>query len=121
VKPMDEERRGAERAKARLTTMLKNLDTGRILRVLTRDLSTKGMCVVTEGLLSAGTRLEVELKMPDRETPLTVQAEVAWSRVIDEPRKSYESPTAETGIAFTNLSPHALALIKHCAAFYGLS
>ena len=118
---MDDERRGAERSKARLTTLLRNLDSGRILRVLTRDLSTKGMCVVTEGLLSSGTRLEVELKMPDREAPLMVQAEVVWSRVIDEPRKSYESPTAETGIAFTNLSQQDLALIKHCAVFYGLS
>ena len=118
---MEGERREAGRGQARLTTVLKDLDTGRVMRVLTKNLTAKGMCVITEGLLRPGTRLEVDLKLPDREAPLTLQAEVAWSRVIDEPEKGYETPATETGIAFTKLDPNDLASIKYHAALYRFS
>jgi hypothetical protein len=116
---MAEERRESPRTKSRLTAVFKDLETGRVQRVLTKDLSSKGVCLVTEGLLRPGTRLQVDLQLPDRATPLTVQAEVVWSRAVDEPGTSDEVPTVETGVIFTHLSPTELTLIKHYAAIYG--
>ena len=88
----------------------------KVQRSLTKDLSGVGLRLVTEQLLNPGTSLEVEIKLPDRGAPLTFTAEVVWSKLISEQRKSYDATTAETGIKFVNVDPKVLALIKQYAA-----
>ena len=113
---MQEERRRVIRVNMKLITFIKVLETGKVQRSLTKDLSGVGLRLVTEQPLSPGTPLEVEMKLPDREGPLTFTAEVVWSKPISEQRKSYEAPTAETGVKFVNVDPKILALIKQYAA-----
>ncbi len=117
---MESERRGANRSPARLTAIFKNLQTGKVLRALTSDLSVEGMCLTTEGTLAIGMRLEVDLKLPDREAPVVCQAEVVWSRSTSESHKSYEVSPAQTGVKFLNLTSQDHAAIKHYTTLYGL-
>ena len=113
---MDEEQRRYIRAWTRLVTFVKFVDTGKVLRALTRDISGAGVCFVMEKLLDPGTQLELEIKLPDREAPIAFTAEVVWSKAIAEPRKSYEGPTSETGVRFVTIDPKDHALILQFAA-----
>ncbi len=113
---MGEERRRFIRVDMKLVTFLKVVETGKVQRSLTKDLSGVGLRLVTEQPLSPGTPLEVEMKLPDFDAPLTFTAEVVWSRPISEQRKSYEAPTAETGVRFVNVDAKVLSLIKQYAA-----
>ena len=113
---MGEERRQFIRATSRLTAFIKYVDTGKVRRALTKDVSAGGMCVITEELLSPGAKVEVELKLPDWDKPIICAAEVVWSRPMGEARKSYENPTAETGLRFVNLAPKDQVLLKQYAA-----
>jgi len=117
---MEPERRRAGRSPARLTAIFKNLETGRVLRALTWNLSLVGMRLTTEGVLAPGTRLEVDLKLPDRKTPIICQAEVIWSQSSDEPHRSFEVPPAETGIKFLDLTPQDYVALKHYIPSYEL-
>ena len=113
---MPEERRKFIRITSRLTTIFKNLKTGKVRRALTKDLGGVGMCLVTEEILEPGTPLEVEFTLPDRPAPVMCQVEVVWSRPLRMPTKSYENPTAETGVKFTTIDPKDLALLKQYVA-----
>ena len=108
---MDQERRQFIRLNTRLTVIFKNLKTGKVRRALTKDLSGAGMGLITEEILAPGTPLEMEIKLPDREAPITFQAEVVWSKPVGGPRKSYENPTAETGVKFVQVDPHDQKLL----------
>ena len=103
---MGEEQRRFIRIHSRLMTFIKFPDTGKVRRALTRDVSAGGICLVTEELLKPGTPLEVELKLPDRDSPIRFTAEVMWSKPVGEPHKSYENPTAETGVRFVTIDPN---------------
>ena len=113
---MGEESRRFIRINVKLMAFLKVLETGKVQRALTKDLSGVGLRLVTEQPLNPGTPLEVEVPLPDRGAPLTFTAEVVWSKPISEQRKSYEATTAETGVKVVNVDPTVLALIKQYAA-----
>ena len=113
---MQQERRQFIRIRSRLTTLIKHLDTGKVRRALTKDISAGGVCLVTEELLKPGTTLGLQMKLPDRETPIMFTAEVVWSLPVGEPGKSYENPTAETGLQFVSIDPKDQALLKQYAA-----
>ena len=106
------ERRKFIRVNTRLTAIFKNLKTGKVRRALTKDVSGLGLCLVTEEILEPGTLLGVEIKLPDREAPITFTAEVVWSRPIMLSRKSYENPTGETGIRFLGIDPKDQKLLR---------
>src|SRR3989338_2165718 len=93
---MGQEQRRFIRVTSRLAAVVKIVKTGKVRRALTRDISAGGLCFVTEEILEAGTALEVELKLPDREAPVRFLGEVAWRRPVDPKPKSYQDPTAET-------------------------
>ena len=102
---MSDEQQRAVRVKLRLMVFMKFVSDGKVLRVLTRNISGTGLSLVTEGALEPGTKLELEIRLPDRERPILCEAEVVWSRPTGEPRKSYEVPTSETGVKFVNIDP----------------
>ena len=108
---MGEEQRRFIRIQSRLMTFIKHLDTGKVRRALTRDVSAAGVCLVTEELLTPGTRLGIEIKLPDREAPITFTGEVVWSKPIGGSGKSYENPTAETGVKFVAIDPKDQKLV----------
>ena len=113
---MDQEKRKYARVRQRLTTLVKFLDTGKVRRALTRDIGAGGVCVVMEGVLEPGTMLEVELRLPDRQQPITFTASVIWNRPLETLTKSYEIPTTETGVTFVNIDPKERAFLMQYAA-----
>ena len=108
---MGQEQRRFIRVTSRLAAVVKIVKTGKVRRALTRDISAGGICVVTEELLEPGTALEVEVKLPDREAPITFLGEVSWSRPIGPPPKSYQTPTSEAGVKFVSIDPKEQDLI----------
>ena len=108
---MGEEQRRFIRVISRLTAVVKIAKTGKVRRALTKDISAGGICFVTEELLEPGTALEVELKLPDRDAPIAFLGEVSWSRPIGPAPKSYQNPTAETGVKFISIDPKERDLI----------
>ena len=112
---MQPNRRQFVRLRTRLTTVFKIVKTGKVRRGLTRDVSGGGLCFVSEELLAPGTSLGIELKLPDRNTPITFSAEVVWSRPVGEPPKSYEAPTIETGVKFVAVDSKNVAILRQYA------
>ena len=98
---MGQERRRHIRAVSRLTTFIKVIETGRVVRGLTKDLSAVGICVALEGALEAGTPLEVEVALPDRPQPLRFLGEVVWTKVVERPRG--KDPRCELGVKFVSI------------------
>ena len=114
------ERRESVRIRERLVTFVKNPATGKVHRALTRDLGGIGVCLITNEPLESGAAIEAELKLPDREAPVTFSAAVVWSRVIDEPGRSRDRPTREVGVQFVRIDPKDRALIQQYAALNAL-
>ena len=117
--PGGEERRRSVRLRTRLTTVYKNLTTGRVQRALTKDVGGHGACLVTDDLIEAGTPLEIEIKLPDHPQPVTFLAEVVWSAFKLEAGSSGQ-PKAETGIKFVSVDPKDHARIMQYARFNAL-
>ncbi len=112
---MPQEHRQFIRGTIRLLTFLKVLETGKVYRVLTKNLSGSGMLVAAEQALAPETKLEVEVALPDRSTPFRCQAAVVWSRPTGGSAPG--RPTgADVGIKFLNLDPKDQMLLKQYAA-----
>lgn len=114
------ERRECIRIRERLVAFVKDPATGKVHRGLTNNISSVGVCVVTEQFFKPGAPLEVEIKLPDREAPVTFTGEVVWSRVAEEAQKVYEGPTVELGIKFVQIDLRDLTLIQQHAALNAL-
>ena len=117
---MDLERRRSIRIPIRLTTVFKNLTSGKVQRTLSKDIGDEGMCLITEGTVEPGTKLEVEIKLPDGRSPIVALSEVVWSKPVGERTKSYEVPMTETGIKFMRIDQKDLALIMQYARLNAL-
>ena len=95
-----EERRRGIRTSTQLVALVKHLATGKVRRWLTKNLSGVGVCLVADESLERGTRLEVEVTLPDYPTPLAVMGEVVWLMTVQPAHKSYEVPKVELGVRF---------------------
>jgi uncharacterized protein (TIGR02266 family) len=71
------------------------------------DLSTGGTFLLTDLLLEKDERLTLELKLPDEERSLKVQARVAWVR-----RFPKDGEAAGMGIEFLSMNPEERALLE---------
>ena len=69
-------------------------------RHLARDISRGGIRAFTDDALQVGTRLEIELFLPD-ERSLTVNVRVAWIREADGVEARYD-----TGLEFLEMDAH---------------
>lgn len=101
---MADERRRFLRASSRLVTWITLPATGRVLRVLTLDVSAGGARFMTDRAIEVGTPLAIEIKLPDREAPIACTAEVVRSApmkdLTDESRMA-----AETAVRFVQIDP----------------
>ena len=102
---MAEERRRFIRVSAKVLTFYKIVSTGKVRRVLTSNIGGGGLSFGTETLLEPGTRLEVEMKLPDREGPIMFTADVVWSRLIEGATGPLQDTTAETGVRIVTIDP----------------
>ena len=116
----DQERRQFIRLRSRLVTFIKHVDTGKVERVLTKDIGGVGVCFISHKALPPGTPLEVEIKLPDFERPITFTASVVWSRVTEPAKKSYQFPTVEIGVTFAVIGQKQRSLIMQYAALNAL-
>ena len=80
-------------------------------RVMIQDVSGGGMRLATPDILELGTRIAVEVVLPDRKSPVTVQAEVVWSRSVDSPAPGEAAASAEAGIQFLQLDSKDRAVL----------
>lgn len=102
---MSPERRRALRTPIRVVAFVKHLKTGKVRRTLTKDISGGGVCIVGEEHWEPGTAVEMELRLPDRDAPITCRGEVVWRREVG--RRSRRSATApvEIGMKFVVIDP----------------
>ncbi len=113
---MGDERRRFIRAPMRLTTFYTIVGSGKTRRALTKDISGGGLRLITETLLEPAAQLKIEMTLPDDPTPITFDAQVAWSRPVDLQHPSAGNPTAETGITIVKINSKAHTLLKQYAA-----
>jgi hypothetical protein len=109
---MTDEKRRMPRGLSRLVCFVKPVPGGRVFRGLTKDLSGVGVRVVIEEILEPGTQVEVEVKLPDQNTPVQFMGEVVWSRPVQDAQSSLIKATTETGIKVVHIDPKHLSLIK---------
>ena len=112
---MGEQQRRLLRLNVCLLTAVTVPSTGKAQRALTKDLGPMGACLITNGLIEPKTVLVVELTLPDRDRPITFDAEVIWSKIVKPAEKVYEYPKAQTGIHITRIDPKDQAIMAQYA------
>ena len=78
-----------------------------------RDVSQGGIRVNTDEALSEGTRLEIEMFLPDGSS-LTVDVRVAWIRELAGEDSRYEA-----GLEFLAMDPIRAAQLERCLKDFG--
>ena len=73
-----------------------------------QDVSRGGIRVYTDDPLELGTRLEIELFLPDGES-LTIDVRVAWIRELQQQSARYEA-----GLEFLAIDETLLLALEHC-------
>ena len=89
-------------------------------RTLTKDISGSVICLVTAEVIEPGVPVEVELRLPDQETPVLFLGDVVWSLPIPPPTTHGGAPIVETGIRFVSISPKHRELIMQYARLHAL-
>ena len=108
-----EERRQFVRLDTRLEVSYAALPSGKMEGAATKDISGRGICLFTQQVLAPGTRLQISMKLPDRERPVNFMAEVVWSEAYEMIGKTERRRSAETGIRFVEVSAQDQAAIMH--------
>ena len=100
-----EERRQFVRLDTRLETSYTVLPTGTAKTLITKDIGGGGVCLFADKPLSAGTRLQVSMKLPGRDAPVNFTGEVVWSEEYEMIGKTQRQKAVEAGIRFVEISP----------------
>ncbi len=100
-----EERRRFVRLDTRLDIRYTVVPTGTAKHALTKDIAGGGMCLFAEQMLPVGTRLQVALTLPGRETPVHCIAEVMWSEEYEVIGKTQRQRSIEVGVRFLEIAP----------------
>ena len=109
-----EEQRQFVRLDTRLDTTYTVLSTGAVGQVVTKNIGGGGVCVFTEHVLAAGTRLQMALKLPDGERTVHCIAEVVWSEAYEIIGKTERRRAVETGVRFVEVTPQDQeAIMQH--------
>ena len=112
---MDEADRQYIRLSVRLLTWVKSLDSGKVQRSLTQDVGGGGLSLITDETIAPGTRLALEIQLPDRVEPIRCMAEVIRSELQQDSGTPTRHPTAETGVKFVEINPKDRAFIVQFA------
>ena len=109
-----EERRQFVRLDTRLEVTYTILPSEQAKTSLTKNISGGGICLFTEKELPSGTRLQVAMKLPDREQPVNFIAEVRWSEPYEVIGKTQRQRAVENGVRFVEIAPQDQdALMRH--------
>ena len=102
------ERRMYVRLPSKLTTSYKLADDQKSVAdgpvpSLTKDVSGGGIRLATAIQFAPKTQLEVEVKFPDRATPVKFTAEVVWSQPLVQAEGFDRTRRFETGLRFVRI------------------
>jgi len=93
-----DERRAAERLEASLE--VKYYINGKIANVKSVNISTKGIRLILDEKLEAGTLLRLEIRVPQHTHIIKATGEVVWSQESAEDEKAQAKRFFNTGIKF---------------------
>ena len=109
-----EERRQFVRLDTRLEIKHTVLPSGMPLETTTKNIGTDGVCLFADRELPPGTRLQVSMKLPDREEPVHFTAEVMWSETYETIGKTQRERAVEVGVRFVEIAPQDRdAVMRH--------
>lgn len=109
-----EERRQFVRLDTRLETSYTVLPSGTAKAIVTKDIGGGGVCLFADKPMAPGTRLQVSMKLPGRETPVHFTGEVIWSEEYEVIGKTQRQKSVEAGVRFVEISPQDReAVLQH--------
>ncbi len=79
---------------------------------VTRNISSGGICLFTDSVLSPDTRLQITIHLPNRKQPVQAMGEVVWSEPYEVVSKAGRFPAIESGVRFLNIAPDDFEAIK---------
>ena len=112
------ERRQFVRLDTRLNLSYKIVGTAKLGKSLTKDISGGGVRFLAEHALTPGTRLEVTLRLPERDEPVRFLGEIVWSKPRSSLGKSLHSDASEVGLRFVEIIPAERTLIMQHVGLY---
>lgn len=78
-----QERRVFQRFSTRFPTKFKDSHNDFGSDVFLRDASASGACIVSRERFFLHDKISIEVKLPDRTEPLTIDGEVVWQKLLD--------------------------------------
>ena len=109
-----DERRQLVRLDTRLEISYAVLPSDTPKKSVTKNVGGGGMCLFTEKELPVGTRLQVAMKLPDREELVHFIAEVVWSEAYEVIGKTQRQRAVESGVRFIEIAPQDReAVMRH--------
>ncbi len=109
-----EERRQLVRLDTRLEISYAVLSSDTPKKSVTKNVGGGGVCLFTEKELPIGTRLQVAMKLPDREALVHFIAEVVWSEAYEVIGKTQRQRAVESGVRFIEIAPQDCeAVMRH--------
>jgi len=100
-----EERRKFVRLDTRLQMQCTVLPTGTTKATVSKDIGGGGICLFSDKPLTAGTRVQVAMKLPDKEQPVNFVGEVVWCDQYEVIGKAERQHSIEAGVRFVEISP----------------
>ena len=109
-----EERRQFVRLDTRLDVTYTLLPTTQAQQALTKGIGGGGICFFSDRELTPGDRLQMAMKLPDREQPVNCTAEVIWCEPYEVIGKTGRQRSIEVGVQFLEIAPQDQdAVMRH--------
>ena len=100
-----EERRQFVRLDTRLDMTYAVLPSGKAQRTVAKNISGGGACLFLEQSVPQGTRLQVAMKLPEREQTVDFTAEVVRCETYEMIGKTERQRAVEADVRFLEISP----------------
>ena len=100
-----QERRRFVRLDTTLPVTYRVLPSSTAQVVTTKDIGGGGICMFLTQRLSVGTPLEIEVRLPNRPTPVCFTGEVAWCEEYEVVGKTERNRAIQAGVKFVYFNP----------------
>ena len=112
---MDKQRR-EDRLRTRLKALVTDPASGRVQQTLTDDVSAGGASLEVEHLLIVGTRIDVDIELPDGRRWVRCAAEVVRSQMSGGLAVQAKHPNVRIHVKFLRLDDESRALLTQYLA-----
>ena len=100
-----DERREFVRLDTSLGVSYTELPAGMAKQTVAKNIGGGGICLFSEKAFPPGTRLQVAMRLPEREQPVNFTGEVMWSEAYEVIGKSERQRSIEVGLRFLEIAP----------------